>query len=514
MSRRLTRLGSLSALLGLAACGSLLGIEDIHEGPAPGDDAGADSNAGETSAHAGASHAGSGSGGASHAGGSNLAGNDQPNGGNGANGGRSGNNGGAENAGAEDQAGAAGASESGAVHGQVIDFWGHPLSQVALQIAGKKTTTDAQGSFTVPDVPAEYDASLVVEFIQEVKQTHAYSYLGLTRRDPTLQVFRGLDAANANLDVTFTNADQSLTDARTLGFALAGPDGSFEKMGATKGGVSTSVRWFGPHSTIEHAYALIWENDAVSGLPLSYHAFATGMVPLVDGVVDHVPLMLDLSPKTITAGTISGNVAATGGANRINSVSLRSDSGASLRLLLDTAATTNFSYVVPTIANASISFAAANGCTSASAGCAIVHRESLGVGASAISVSIPSPATALSASPAGAVDENTTFSFTASPGVYVSVLDNSLGNDRLVIVTNQPSFKIPKQVGSYSLARGATYWWTVQAHGSPANVDAAAGPSGFIDPYGLTTGSLEPTGLAHKDGSFTASVRKTITIAN
>ena len=512
-----TRYVSLFSLLGIAACGSLLGIEDVHEGAAPGStgdsgtgtgnpEGGSSNPNGGAAAHAGAAHGGASGNGAAQGGTENPTGGSAGKGSSGA------------NAGNDGDAGAAGASAAGStVTGHLIDVWGHAVPQTSVAIGDQFTTTNQAGVFTVDGVPESYDASLLIKFADGVTQTHAYVFQGLTRRDPTLQVYRGVIAQSGILEVTYTNATASLTGSRQIALALAGSDGSFEKQqGSSSNGFYGSIPWFGPTSTLEQAHALVWQNNGSTGVMEGYYAYASSSVGLSGVVTEPTLINLDLSGKSIPASTLAGSVSAGNFAERSNSVSVRFASGATIGLARNTPTTDAFSYLVPTLSNASISFAAAEGCYQSASSCALVHKDGLSGGNPNFQVTIPTPASGLATSPAGDVSAATQFTFAEHTGPYVSVLSNAgTSSDRLFVIGNQRPFKIPTVTdGSYALMPGATYVWSIETHGTPASVDEMAGPGGFIDSYADRHGSLEPTGKRAGDGTFTVSARKAVKIAN
>jgi hypothetical protein len=84
--------------------------------------------------------------------------------------------------------GEGGAASTGSpVRGQVIDFWGHPLPNVPVEVSGSALTiTDEHGRFEVPDVPAVYDASLISRS-PSPREVYGWVYQWRTRRGPTLQ---------------------------------------------------------------------------------------------------------------------------------------------------------------------------------------------------------------------------------------------------------------------------------------------------------------------------------------
>ncbi|MEP7052512.1 MAG: hypothetical protein ABJB12_19250 [Pseudomonadota bacterium] len=517
--RHPARIALFASAFGSAGCGALLGIEDVHEGPANGTEMGGSGeggdpnpNGGTTSGDAGASASGSSHAGAA-TGGASVGGSGNPNGGTGVGGAA----GGATSTG---EAGAGGSVQTGStVTGHVIDLRGHKLSGVAVEIAGKQATTDGGGAFTVTDVPAVYDASLVVHYLSTVTQTHGYVFQGLKRRDPTLQVYQGLVEQTQSLDATFSGADQSATGTRTISLSLAGPDGAFERRDAPKPTLATSLKWAGPAETQEQAHALVWQNNATSGLPEGYYAYATAPLMLSSGTTAHAAVGLSLLPTAIASSPVTGTVTPASFSDRTDSVSLRFSSGATMRLVASNPASSTFSYLVPTLAGATITFAASEGCAPSSPGCGIVHKDGLLGGGAALTVKIPSPVTNLTLAPATAVDSNTQFSLTPAVGStspFVSVLINGTsGNDRLYVISSERSFKLPSVLnGAYSLVHGESYRWQVETHGTAASVDELAGPSGFIDAFSVNHSDFSPSGPSTGDGAYTLSAAKFFTVAN
>jgi hypothetical protein len=276
------------------------------------------------------------------------------------------------------------------------------------------------------------------------------------------------------------------------------------------------VKWVGPITTTESVFGLVWQPNATTSLPEGYFAFATTTVDLDSTNISKVVFDLDMTPQTLATATVSGSVVPANSGTRSNSLSVRFPSGANIRLVNTTPTANTFSYVVPTLANASVAFAAVEGCVGTES-CAIVHKEGA-PGADLGALAIPTPATGLALNPPGAVDSNSAFSFALAGGnarASVSILNNAAGNDRLVVITSKPSFKIPALInGSYALVRGASYTWTVTTHGDPGSVDELAAPSGYIDSFGFYTVALAPNSPTHTDGSFTSSARQTVTVAN
>lgn len=510
--------GALALTLALAACSNLLGIEDLHEEPAPG---GGDSG----------SQSASGSGGLGAQGGraatAGTSGRGQA--GNSTGGAAGGQATGGSAAGGSAAAGAAGElSDAGAfggagappvvgttVHGHVIDFWGHQLSGVPVEIGGTLTTTDGTGAFTISGVAAQYDASLVVEFPDNYDgQIYGWVFQGLTRRDPTLQVYAGLVRQTADVSVTPAHADVTLTDGRTQSVSFGGPDGDFDftEVGAL-GYSQASVTWRGPISTQEMVHGLIFAQDPTSHLPTGYFAYDVKPIALNAAASATSPVTLDMSAKTIPSGNIIGSVTPAGIGARANQVFLRFTSNASIELVNDNGPDT-FTYNVPTISDSSVTFAASEG-TAFYGAYAVAHQDALAPGAAGVMATIPKPSSHLALTPASAinkVDANTQFSFQADASagsLFVVTFENAdtsaLKMDGLFIVTTKNTFKLPKVTNDgFALLPSKSYLWRVETHGtSLADTDAAAGPTGFLDSFSNDQGS--PKGPRRGSGSYTIS---------
>jgi hypothetical protein len=94
-------------------------------------------------------------------------------------------------------------------------------------------------------------------------------------------------------------------------------------------------------------------------------------------------------------------------------------------------------------------------------------------------------------------------------------INGTSGNDRLYVISNQRSFKLPSVVnGTYSLVHGESYRWQVETHGSPASVDDMADVAGFIDAYSSNHSDFSPLGVRPGDGAYTLSGAKFFTVAN
>lgn len=503
---RSLRYAALFALVGLGACTSVLGIEDLHDGPRPG----GEGATGATSNNGGANNkAGNGNGGANTTAGTNGEGGD----GAGNNGGT--NNGGtgatSNTAGTTNEAGAGGeppVNTDPTVHGTLIDVWGKALGNTVINLGDEQTATDKDGKFTFENAPAEYDVSLKVA-TEGGGHIHAWYFQGLTRRDPTLQIYRAREETYTTAYLKATSPALLATD--TIAAAIGGADGNTEKQNLTPnnaGGNYFTPNWVGGTTTQATAHALLWAKAPATGLPTSYKGYDTKLVALEEG--SDPGITFDLKAQAIVDGDITGSVTPFGNADRKNLVFLRFESGASIQVVDQTPTSGNaFQFKVPTLTKCSITVAASEGDTYGAYG--LVHKDGLTAGADAGTLVIPAPATpSMPATSLDMVDNTTDFTFSGSAdskGGFVVHIEATKFFQDMHIVTSKKKFKLPVVPG-YDWVSGRVYYWQIETHGTYATADQMAGPNGFADAF---AGAAQfayndaPQGLRQASGSFTQS---------
>jgi hypothetical protein len=497
------RLSPVMSVAALAACTSVLGIEDLHEGPRPGE-GGDDDTAGSSGA--------SSSGGKSNAGGASSSAGSKNGGGTDSNGGSASPGGGGSASGGTSPEAGAGTTDPtpGPVYGTVIDFWGRALGNITVQVGTQQVVTDKDGKFSTDSVPAEYDASLKLTR-ESGGKVYGWVYQGLTRRDPTLQVFQGREDRSTTGNVTITTED-TVGANDTLSAAWGTPDGSREKQELVIGppGNNFTPNWQGSSSISGAAHALLWTVNAATTLPSAYRSYDTKLIQLAEGT--EADMTFTMKTMSIMSDSITGSVTPVGSGDRTNSVFVRFKSGASITLASHTPTTETFSYLVPQLTDASISVAAAE--EDSNGGYSVIHKDGLNPGDSVGALEVPAPPVTLgpTGSTADTVDDATSFSFkgsTASAGAYVIHIEADQFYQSLFIVTQKTTFTIPKVLdGGYELTSGRLYRWSVETHGSLKTVDQMARAGGFADPYaGLAQWSApgKPMGLNQDSGSYTSS---------
>lgn len=519
----------------LAGCSSLLGMDDLSTDPRPGSaGSGASAQAGKGTggANGGAHNGGTGGalGGRNGAGGANgaqggtggstggSAGGTAAGGtagvGTGGSAGRTGTTGGSPSTGgtggsdAGDGPGGSGEGGSGnptdsTVHGTVIDFWHHPLPNVPVAIGDATTTTDQSGHFTVDNVASKYDVSLLLHWMNPLS-TYGWVFQDLSRRDPTLQVTQALDARSTHFYVTQQNGNFTNNSRWLLAF---GSGSGASASSANSAGFDVRPDWQGPNANDWTLHSLFFE--LTGDLPASYTSYQTEVVPSTDTDAGHY-LELDLSAQSLSSGNISGNVIQNTGVGRTNSVFVRFTSGGALPVVdaVDTSLAP-YSYLVPQLANGSITVAAAEEDLNAGT-YAIAHSDGRVMGDTGVDLQIPASATPIIPSSGSQnVNASTPFNFGAGDAgnagylVHIEDADYRVG---IYVVTSRRNFTLGDLDivhGQFVLTPSEWHTWEIQTHGKFANTDAMTNQQGFLDAFALAFDL--PQGPANGDGSFTYS---------
>jgi hypothetical protein len=401
---------------------------------------------------------------------------------------------------------------SGSVSGRVIDFFRRPVPNQAVTIGGETVATDAQGRFTLEGVAGSYTASLMVNMIRAGGQAHyAYVYEGLTRRDPTLQVYSALvERSTSSLLVSFENV--VFEAGRFAILAFESPDGRFadtETSGDTE--FLGSPVWSGPSAITGNIHALLSWRDVVSEPPVFYEAYQSLPITAVDGQQANVTFDLPADPSLVT-GNVGGTVLGGDVAPRSNYVSLRFPDGAALPLI-DTVATSEaFSYFVPQLAGTSFVVGAAGG-SYAFPPYAVAHRENVTFGQSDVTLSVPRAVTLLAPQAGGAVTASSTYSWAAlsqTARTFLWHLEFDATYEGMFVLTSRTQIELPEFADGFSVPPGVAVTWSVETHGDAPDVDALTGPDGYLDAFSL--GTAFPVGPNRTSGYYTESERRSFTM--
>jgi hypothetical protein len=492
------RLGSLGGLCLVLACQGVLGIEDLQEGPRPSAAGGGSAGSGDVSV-AGSSGAGGSSAGAgtSSAGSSGVAG--------------------SVSAGAGGDAGTpeplpdggtpdgGGVGDGIVVAGRVVDFFRRAVPETVVTIGTATAVTDAQGAFSISGVEAPYTASLVINMIRGGGQArYAYVYEGLTRADPTLQVYSALsERSSSSISVTFDNIT---FDGPYAILAFGSPDGRFVDEETTNDTEFLgSPAWTGPTTISGNIHALSAFKDVSDEPPVTYEAYQTFPLAVTDNLAASVAF--DLTPTSLTVGTLDGSVSGGVADFRTNFAGLRFSDGTAMPLVDFTPDLPDFLYFVPSLEGASFFLAAADG-SSGFPPYAVTHQENIAFDATGLALAIPRAVTLTSPENAGAVTPSTPYVWSPlsqTAQTFLWHLESDGTYEGIFVLTSRTQIELP-QIDGLTISPGLAVTWSVETHGDAPDVDALTGPDGFLDAYSL--GSSFPIGPNRSDGYYTESERR------
>ena len=397
---------------------------------------------------------------------------------------------------------------TGAVRGVLIDALRRPLTNVALRIGDQSVTTDGLGKFSADDVAATYAVSFKLStIVDRMPTTYAWRFEGLTRRDPTLQTYVAAEQQLASLVWHTQGATFPLAENQRMVACFGSPDGDFA-VGVNQADYdSPLVFWSGPETTVGVTHGLLYTVFGPEELPLEYLAHDAKPVTLtVGGDAEAAFNFANMKPP---AGAITGRVSVTGQGERANWVVVRWTDGAQIVIADDESPMEAFSYLVPTITNATAALVAMQGRYD-SYPRAVAFADNLSAGQAGIQLDIPA-SSALSAPGEGTmrVDAATAFQWTGDAKVFVLVARAKQGYDKMYVVTSAKEAKLPiGEATAYTPPVGATFEWYVETHGAYANIDEAAGSDGLISAF---DGELH--GPRRGNGSFTVSALRTFVTA-
>ncbi|MFZ5893700.1 MAG: hypothetical protein ACOY0T_21745 [Myxococcota bacterium] len=538
--RRLRAQGSL-ALCGLAvwACNGIVGIEKLHEEPNPkaggsggmagsssgkgGSSSGGVSNNGGSKSMAGNAGTNPGTGGTSATSGGALGSGGTP----GIEGGAGGFDGGAAGApaqggtsvgtggaatggttaggttstGGKNAGGTAGSGTGGTntgpgtVAGVVIDMWGHPLPNVPVTIGTASTVTNTQGKFSITNVAATYDVVMTVRPpVGGGMGNYAWIYQGLTRRDPTLQVYRGLQDQSADPKLQPTGVTAGNTNILAFGSADGSSHRSFTGALQPLGGFA----WYGPTATAGAYHILSWKKDT-NGYPTAYTSYLTSAINVTANTAPDVPFAL--TANISATATVTGTVTSPTSASRSNYLYARFQNNSVIPLASVTPTTAAFNFLVPQVTGAEFMVAASEGSDDWYGPYAVAHKPA--TPGAAVSLAIPTPPTGVApASGRTGVDGTTSFQWAGYDGPVVLHVESNVRYQGMYIVTAAKNLTLPDVGGGFFLVKNEVHWWQIEVHGARTTVDTYARPGGFIDSFGR--GRTEPEFYRADDSSFLA----------
>jgi len=498
--RAVLSVGAVAVLV--VACKGILGIEELKVEARPGS-GGASGAGGDAVGSAGSAGSSAGLGGSGGTG-SNEGGR----------GGMSAGLGGSDGLASPD-AGApdAGGSDETVVEGRVIDFFRRPVPTVPVTIGGTTVVTDAQGRFSIPGVEGPYTVSMVLNrIVNGGTGRYGWVFEGLTRRDPTLQVYTALPTRGAGSLLT---AYEGITFAPGLHYATlawSSPDGEFAIEEATGPVTYAGVpSWTGPATTTGTVHALDAFRDQADGLPVAYEAYQSQPLTAGDNQ-PQVAVSFNLpSDPSIVTGSVAGTAAHGASVSSSNYVSLLFEDGTGMPLIDDSDQLSQFSYFVPALPGTSLVVAAADGVV---APYGVVHRGNIAVGQSDVALTVPRPVN-LSSPQAGApVNPSTSYSWSPigqTAQTFLWHLEFNATYEGMYVLTSRTQIELPQFSDGFTVPPGIAVTWSVETHGDAPNVDALAGPNGYLDSFAF--GTAYPVGPNRADGYFTDSERRGFTMS-
>jgi hypothetical protein len=378
------------------------------------------------------------------------------------------------------------------VSGKVFDETLQPVPGVPVKIGTASVNTDSDGKFTIPNVKTPYDAIVVINAVQQ-----GYVFKGLTRADPTLQVFEykgTLKMAQVQGNLTGGAALAATNPADTYTKIFFGSPEAYNGVyrlnptdPATYG--PFNQYWSNTPATTGKVYALEYKVNAKS-LPIDYTGFGfTDAVLSTSSPLSTVKV--DMS-EGVNDETLTGTVSLPAKYNlnwRQMYVKPSSDGGTQV---VNESPMNNspFSYTTPSrssvgLSAVTITVAAEALTTNVTGGTDTVDvwKTGLAPDAKSVILTMPQvPSQVLPAKDALGVTTATPFSFSGQPGAVQVVTFQPLaaGNPIYYVVTSGSNAQIPNLTDlGLGLPASTQYDWFVKGFAPYGSTDVASGPKGF-----------------------------------
>lgn len=387
------------------------------------------------------------------------------------------------------------------VVGRVIDFWEHPVPNVPVRIGPLQAKTDADGRFELDGVPPTYDVSLAVRILGEITEVYAWHYVGLTRRDPTLQIYKGLTQHTSTLSLEFSGFQ---SNARWRGeVGLGGIHG--QRAYPLGKDVQTVVGWRGPPENVSPLRVLLWNTtEQAPSLPAGYLFTSESSVTLSKTQSGDVTFALPEAVSPLPTFDVSFLTKDAPNTSHLATSYVRFNRGPSIQVAqvprLSAATEPPFSVKVPQLPDASVTLAALSGNGANSTNFVVTYAPGLTT-SSSVEVTFPTVAT-LEAPDDASLDVTlaTPFTWSDTGGTYIAIFDDLAVYQTVYVVTAAPSVTIPdlESLGIY-YPRSGPYTWTIESHGTAQTVDELCAGS-YLDPF--SGDFLYPIGPRAGQGRF------------
>jgi len=398
---------------------------------------------------------------------------------------------------------AGGRGSAGAIRGRVIDFFRRPVAGARVAVGDMSADTDAEGAFRLPAADATYSLRI------DGPDTETWVYQGLSRRDPTVQIFRGTRRRAAAVSIRAIDIPRAIQaqDSVAVAVALTGRDVSWRRHEIPIPNAELDINWRGPAQITGTAHAFLWQRGADRYNPAAFLAHAEQPVTLGGAPA---ALRFDLAPgPPLPTRTLPCTV--TGGPALIRWWLQLAD-GATVPFGM-TLETEQASLLVPKLSGATILVSAHAGIHGGPnmTPFKLAHAETSATGGDAVALALPT-APRLDGPAAGAtsVTGSTRLRWwSAAPNVSVLHLRPKDEGARLFVMTAATSLPLDA-VGSM-LTPGETYVWSVETHEPFASVDdLCRAPGGFLDRF---SGDGDPNGPAGSGHSYARSEQRWFTWA-
>jgi len=344
--------------------------------------------------------------------------------------------------------------------------------------------TDEQGRFSVDSVAETYDAEFRTSSRSGYYQ-RIYRFVGLTRRDPTLQFDRDVGELEARIELAANNLPSP--QVGNIGTGLGHPIDWFAP--GDEGGLdntSVAVVYDGDDPVTTELHAIFWKD---AGVASDFYGFASQSIALND--VEDTLVTLSTWDSITEVGQLSGHISAPGTDPDVE-VTAYAVFGDGASIPLQTvpwnSADQTFSLNVPNLSSeATYSVSAVVRDDGNTWG----HADGFALNASATSINLELPRRPYLQAPLDevtGVSSGTVLRWTPSDAGACSMLliNNGAWYRGVRIVTCDSEFTLTEDLVSFFLQDDEldkTLYWSVQAHGDPADVDEMTGDSGFFDPY-------------------------------
>ncbi|HKU41358.1 MAG TPA: carboxypeptidase-like regulatory domain-containing protein, partial [Polyangiales bacterium] len=406
-------------------------------------------------------------------------------------------------AGSAGASGAAPAAPSGKVSGTVIDYYRQPIPNAQVTIGSATATTDARGAFEVPDAPADYDATVLLNGTQNGQpRRFVWRYEGLTRRDPHLQVYASGVERGAWLNVNIANVDfMRRASGDRIFTSYGGPTGEYT-IDPSAASERVRIVWEGPTRTsfTGHAFRMLKpEGQIEASAWYAYDSMRFDVSEEQEARVDY-----DLAQGMLTPAAIYGSVDAPQMTDHALAVFLRFPDHAVLEIARELMHSGSFNYDFPGMpVDGSVIVVASQHLI----GSQFVHADGLTKDSAAVMLELPAESSRLVAPVQGSkIDTDTVFRWTGEAKLFLFALE--IGRHVVHVVTSKREARLPL-AATFEYEPNRSVEWYVETHGEFASLDDATGPEGYLDTcaYGVPRGPTRGTGI------FTESERWPATFA-